>query len=331
VPYGRSQILLDAEPPAGALDVDPREGSAVSPDRLLWQRLRANRPAILAGRAIIVLLLIAILAPLIVAILGLPGPDVHNAGTVNSFGIPAGPSFSHPFGVDEMGRDVLVRVIYGARTALIVGIGGTAIATLIGTAIGLLAGLYGGWTRTVLMGIVDAFLAFPAVLLALGIGDACRTGGCVRGVIQPGVSTVTFAVALCSFPYLARFVYRRVVALREQQFVLAARSLGASSGEILQREILPNLLAPLAAYSLLLIPANILLEAAMAFLGVGIGSSTADWGQMISRAGSDILSGDSAWWYLVFPGLALLLAALAFNVAADGLLDALRGRGSGER
>lgn len=244
MPYGRSQILIDAEAPAGALDFDARDASAVSPDRLLWQRLRANRPAILAGRAIIVLLLIAILAPLIVAILGLPGPDVHNAGTVNSFGVPDGPSFSHPFGIDDMGRDVFVRVLYGARTALIVGIGGTAIAALIGTAIGLLAGLYGGWTRTVLMGIVDAFLAFPAVLLALGIGDACRTGGCVRGVIQPGVSTVTFAVALCSFPYLARFVYRRVVTLHEQQFVLAARSLGASRGRSSSGRSSPTCLFP---------------------------------------------------------------------------------------
>jgi len=327
VSTGPSQILLDAEasgePPVVAFADTP----ALSPDRLIWRRLRSDRVAVRSVGVIILLLLIAILAPLVVDIFGVTGPNVRNPSTLNSFGLPSGPSFSHPFGVDDIGRDVLARVIYGARIALEVGIFGTVIAVVVGTAIGLLAGFYGGWIETLLMGAVDVLLAFPVVLLGLGIGDACGGGGCAGGAIGPGLGTVIFIVALTSFPYVARIVRRRVASLREREFVLAARSLGASSGRILYREIAPNLLAPLIVYSVLLVPTNILLEAALSFLHVGILPPTADWGQMISAAGNDILSGNSAWWYLVFPGLALLFTVLAFNLLGDGLLGALGRRG----
>jgi peptide/nickel transport system permease protein len=280
----------------------------------------------ISAGAVAVLLVIAIVAPLVVDIFGITGPNVRNPNTLNAFSLPTGPSLSHPFGVDDMGRDVLARVIYGARIALLVGICGTVIATVIGTAIGLVAGFYGGWVETLLMGAVDVLMAFPVVLLGLGIGDACHVSGCGGGAIQPGAGAVIFIVALCGFPYIARIVRRRVVSLRDQEFVLAARGLGASNARILYREILPNLLPSLIAYSVLLIPTNILFEAALSFLGVGVRSPTADWGQMISSAGNDILSGDSAWWYLVFPGLALLLTVLAFSLVGEALLDALHGR-----
>jgi len=324
VSFGPSRILLDAEASARAPEVDFGDISTVSPDLLLWRRFRSSRAAKISAAAIIVLLVIAILAPLVVDIIGVTGPNVRNASTLNSFGLPTGPSFAHPFGVDDMGRDVLARVIYGARIALLVGICGTLIATVAGAAIGLVAGVYGGWIETVLMGAVDLFLAFPMVLLGLGIGDACRVSGCGGGVIEPGTGTVIFIVVLCSFPYVARSVRRRVVSLRDEEFVFAARSLGASTSRILYRELLPNLMAPLIVYAVVLIPTNILLEAALSFLGVGISSPTADWGQMISGAGNDILSGNAAWWYLVFPGLALLLTVLAFNLVGDVLLEALR-------
>jgi ABC-type dipeptide/oligopeptide/nickel transport system permease subunit len=313
VSFAYPQILLDDEASAGVLEPASGDTPGLSPDRLLWHRVRSSRVARVSAGVIAALVLIALLAPLIVAIFGISGPNVRNPSTLNAFGLPTGPSFGHPFGVDDRGRDVFARVIYGARNPLEVGILGTALAAVIGTAVGIVAGFYGRWVETVLMIIVDALLAFPVVLLGLGIG----------GAIGPGLGTVILIVALTGFPYIARIVRRRVRLLRERELILAARALGAGDGRIVWREILPSLRAPLIAYSVLLIPTSILLEAALSFLGAGIRAPTSDWGQMISAAGHDILSGNSAWWYLLFPGLALLVTMLAFNLAGEALLDAL--------
>jgi ABC-type dipeptide/oligopeptide/nickel transport system permease subunit len=273
---------------------------------------------------IVLLIILAIAAPLVVKILGLPGPNVQDPNATDAFGAPLGPSSAHPFGVDQVGRDVLSRVIYGARVSLEVGIIGTAVATIIGTFFGLLAGFYRGWMDTIVSRIVDVFLAFPVLVLGLGIGAACGVRGCVGGLIQPGIVTVLFIIAISSFTYIARIARGQVLSLREKEFVEASRSLGASNRRILFRELLPNLVAPLIVYSSLLIPTNILLEAALSYLGVGIRPPTASWGQMISDA-TPIFN--TAWWYMVFPGVALLLTVLAFNLVGDGLLDALNPRG----
>jgi peptide/nickel transport system permease protein len=206
----------------------------------------------------------------------------------------------------------------------VVGIFGTAVASVIGIVIGLLAGYYRGWVDTVASRIVEVFLAFPVLVLGLGIGAACGVRGCVSGLIQPGIGTVLFIIAIASFTYIARIARGQVLSLREKEFVEAARSLGASNRRILFREILPNITAPLIVYASLLIPTNILLEAALSYLGVGIRPPTASWGQMISDA-TPIFN--TAWWYMVFPGAALLLTVLAFNLVGDGLLDALNPRG----
>jgi peptide/nickel transport system permease protein len=275
---------------------------------------------------IIVLIIIAIAAPLVIKLLGLPGPNVQNPNATDAFGSPLGPSAGHPLGVDELGRDVLSRIIYGSRVSLVVGIFGTAVATAIGTVMGLLAGFYRGWIDTVVSRIVEVFLAFPVLILGLGIGAACGVRGCADGIIQPGVGTVIFIIAISSFTYIARIARGQVLSLREKEFVEAARSLGASNRRILFKELLPNLVAPLIVYSSLLIPTNILLEAGLSYLGVGVRPPTASWGNMISDA-SNYLSPPAAWWYLVFPGVALLLTVLAFNLVGDGLLDALNPRG----
>jgi peptide/nickel transport system permease protein len=150
--------------------------------------------------------------------------------------------------------------------------------------------------------------------------------GCLSGLIQPGIVTVIFIIALLSFTYIARIVRGQVLSLREKEFVDASRALGASNRRIVFKEILPNLVAPLIVYSSLLIPTNILLEAGLSFLGVGVRPPTASWGQMISDA-SNYLAPPAAWWYMVFPGAALVLTVLAFNLVGDGLLDALNPRG----
>jgi peptide/nickel transport system permease protein len=321
---GAPDLLVEPDATLEAIELSGGDVTARSPLELFWRRFRADRVALVSAAVIVFMIIMAVAAPLIVKLLGLPGPDVNNTTALDVFGSPTGPSGAHPFGVDGLGRDILSRVIYGARVSLEVGIFGTAIATVIGTVVGLLAGFYRGWVDTLLMRAVDVFLSFPVLVLGLGIGAACGVRGCLSGLIQPGLGTVIFIIALLSFTYVARIVRGQVLSLREKEFVEAARSLGASNNRILFREILPNLLAPLIVYSSLLIPTNILLEAALSFLGVGIRPPEPSWGQMIADATPTF---NTAWWYMVFPGAALLTTVLAFNLLGDGLLDALNPRG----
>jgi peptide/nickel transport system permease protein len=319
-----TELLVESEPSVDSVELVPGEVTARSPRQLLWRRFRSDRVAMASAIFIILLIILALAAPLVVSILGLQSPYQNNPNALDAFGSPSGPSATHPFGVDQLGRDVFSRVIYGSRVSLEVGIFGTAIAAVVGTVLGLLAGFYRGWVDTVISRIVDVFLAFPVLVLGLGIGAACGVRGCAGGLIQPGLGTVIFIIALSSFTYIARIARGQVLSLREKEFIEASRSLGASNRRILFREILPNLLAPLIVYSSLLIPTNILFEAGLSYLGVGIRPPTASWGQMISDA-SPIYN--TAWWYMVFPGVALLLTVLAFNLVGDGLLDALNPRG----
>jgi peptide/nickel transport system permease protein len=325
---GTSELVLEQEGGvAGTVELVAGDIAARSPRQLFWRRLRSDRVAVVSAAFIILLIIVAIAAPLVVNILGIRGPYAQNSNLTDAFGSPTGPTGADPFGVDGIGRDVLSRTIYGARVSLIVGIGGTAVAAAVGTVIGLLAGFYRGWTDTVMMRTVDVFLAFPVLILGLGIGAACGVRGCAGGLIQPGIGTVIFIITLANFTYIARIVRGQVLSLREKEFVEAARSLGASNTRIVFREIFPNLLAPLIVYSSLLIPVNILLEAALSFLGIGVTPPTASWGQMISDSTQYLTPVSPAWWYMVFPGLALLLTVLAFNLLGDGLLDALNPRG----
>lgn len=308
--------------PLGFLDV----GGGIagrSPLQLFWSRLRQDRVALVSLGFIVFLIFLAIAAPLVVSVLGLPGPNVQNLNLTDSFGSPLGPSVAHPFGVDPLGEDVMSRVIYGTRVSLEVGIIGTGISTLIGVVVGMLAGFYRGWVDTGLSRLVDVVLSIPVLLLGLGLGAACSVRGCVKGLIQPGLGTILFIIALATWPYVARIVRGLVLSMREREFIEASRALGASDARIMFREILPNLAAPIIVYGSLLVPVSILLEAALSFLGVGIRPPTASWGQMIAAA-TPIFN--TAWWYMVFPGAALLLTVLAFNLLGDGLQDALNPR-----
>ncbi len=321
--------------PAGAAELLPSGGGALefldaggdiagrSPLQLFWRRLRQDRVALVSLGFIVFLVVIALAAPLVVSVLGLPGPDVQNLNLTDSFGSPLGPSLAHPFGVDSLGEDVMSRVIYGTRVSLEVGVLGTGISTVIGVVVGMLAGFYRGWVDTLLSRFVDVVLSIPVLLFGLGLGAACSVRGCVSGLIQPGLGTIIFIVSLATWPYVARIVRGLVLSMREREFVEASRALGASDMRIMFREILPNLTAPIIVYGSLLIPTNILLEAGLSFLGVGIRPPAASWGQMIAAA-TPIFN--TAWWYMVFPGAALLLTVLAFNLLGDGLQDALNPR-----
>ena len=297
--------------------------AAKSPLQLFWRRFRRDRVALASLAFIAFLIIIAIAAPVVVDVLGLPSPNTQNLNLTDAFGSPLGPSSAHPFGVDQLGEDVMSRVIYGARVSLIVGIVGTAIATVIGVSLGVMAGFYRGWVDTAFSRVTDVVLSIPILLLGLGIGAACSVRGCLGGAVQPGLGELLFLISLASWAYIYRIVRGLVLSLREREFVEASRALGASNARIMFREILPNLVAPIIVYATLLIPLNILLEAALSFLGVGIRPPTASWGQMIAAA-TPIFN--TAWWYMVFPGIALLLTVLAFNLLGDGLQDALNPR-----
>jgi peptide/nickel transport system permease protein len=327
--FGAPEMLGASGGGLGFLDgaTPPLEGAgaiaARSPLALFWRRFRRDRVAMASLGFIVCVIVLALAAPLVVKLLGLPGPNVENPNLTNAFGSPLGPSAAHPFGVDQLGEDVMSRVIYGARVSLEVGILGTAIAAAIGIVVGVVAGYYRGWIDTLLSRLIDVVLSIPILMLGLGLGAACAVRGCVKGLVQPGLGSIIFIVALANWTYVARIVRGLVLSLREREFVEASRALGASNARIMFREILPNLVAPLIVYSSLLIPANILFEAALSFLGVGIRPPTASWGEMIAQA-TPIFN--TAWWYMTFPGLALLFTVLAFNLLGDGLQDALNPR-----
>jgi ABC-type dipeptide/oligopeptide/nickel transport system permease subunit len=313
-----SEVNRASDSLAGDADIAARSSLAV-----FWRRFRSDRLAVASLCFIVFLILLALAAPLVVSVLGLPGPNVQNPNLTNAFGAPTGPSAAHPFGVDELGRDVASRVIYGSRVSLAVGVLGTVLATLLGVFVGVLAGFFRGWTDMLFSRLIDVALSIPVLLLGIGMGAACAVRGCLGGTIQPGVGEIIFLITLISWTYMARIVRGRVLSLRESEFVEASRALGASNARVMFREILPNLVVPIIVYSSLLIPQNILLEAALSFLGVGVRPPTASWGQMIAQA-TPIFN--TAWWYMTFPGIALLLTVLAFNLLGDGLQDALNPR-----
>jgi ABC-type dipeptide/oligopeptide/nickel transport system permease subunit len=185
----------------------------------------------------------------------------------------------------------------------------------------MVAGYFRGWVDTAISRLIDITLAFPILLLALGIASACSLGnGCAAGLIHPGLGTVILAIVVINWTYIGRIIRGQVLSLREKEFIEAARAGGARARTIIFREILPNLVAPIVVYSTLVIPQNILLEAALSYLGVGIEPPQASWGQMLAEA-TPIYN--SAWWYFAFPGGALLLTVLAFNLLGDGVRDAL--------
>jgi peptide/nickel transport system permease protein len=242
------------------------------------------------------------------------GPNTEYTTTGLSLsGIPVAP-FHNGFilGTDDQGRDVLSRIIYGSRVSLEVGIGATALALAVGMLVGLTAGYYGGWVDSLLGRFMDILLSFPILLFALAI--VARFG--------PSLGLELIVIAMFSWPYIGRLVRGQVISLREREFVEAARSLGSSDLRIMVVEIAPNLIALAIIYATLLIPVNIVLEATLSFLGLGVLPPAASWGNMIAEAQTGDLF-TVAWWFLVFPCVALVLTTLAFNLLGDGLRDAL--------
>ena len=305
-------ILKTPKKAAEAANLAPVTGVQRGSAALTFRRLRRDPGSVIAFVFIVLLVLFAVGAPLIATLTG-HGPNEQFRDTgLTPAGIPVGPGGEFLFGTDQLGRDVLVRLAYGARISLIVGVVASIAAATIGVVVGLLAGYFGNRTDTVLSRIMDLVMSVPFLLAAIALVS----------VLGPSLVLSISVIVFFTWTPIGRVIRGQVLALKQREFVEAARSLGAGHLSIMFRDILPNLMVPIIIYSTLMIPSAIVFEATLSFLGMGVVPPTASWGGMLSEAaGNSIYL--AAPWLVVIPGLALLFTTLAFNILGDGLRDAL--------
>ncbi len=303
-----SNAALPTPPKAAAI-----EGR--TPLQLAWARLRKDRVSMLSLVTIVVLVILAIFANFINEhVLGHPANVQYRGGDVinglRPDGIPFGPNGDFLLGTDSVGRDILARILLGARVSLEVGLIATAIAVVVGLIVGTTAGYLGGRVDTFLSRTMDVFLSFPFLLFAISLAS----------VFQPSKFISIFVISFFVWANVGRIVRGQVLSIREKEYIEAARSLGAGDARIMVVDVLPNLIAPVIVYSTLLVPTAIVFEATLSFLGLGVLPPTPTWGNMIA---------DSVAYYqvvptfLLFPSIALFITTLAFNLLGDGLRDAL--------
>jgi ABC-type dipeptide/oligopeptide/nickel transport system permease subunit len=287
------------------------------------RRLRRDRVAIAGGIVIAALILMAIFGPFVVQ-----NPNTYNSNLIDpTFSRPIGPwggiSLAHPLGVEPVtGRDMLARIVVGAQYSLLIGFLATMLAVVIGVFFGIVAGYFGGWIDGTIARAMDVFLAFPLLVFAIALVGVIPNSAWGLSGNTLRVFLLVFIIGFFAWPYMGRIIRGQVLSLREREFVDSARSIGARGPYILFRELLPNLVAPILVYATLLIPTNILFEAALDYLGVGLIPPTPSWGQMLSNAVSN------GFYYIdpmytIIPGLAIFITVLAFNLFGDGLRDAL--------
>lgn len=317
------------EVPADAAVV-PAKILGRSPGRIAWDRLKRDKVALAGGIVVALLVLIAICAAPLSALLGHPTDQTHTDQLDPNLGTPKG-SFggvsSHfLLGVDPVfGHDLFSRVIYGAQISLIVAFGAALLAVAIGVILGMAAGYFGGVVDSLISRTMDVLLAFPQLLFSIALVSVLPDKVFGFSGSGPRIGVLIFVIGFFGWPYIGRIVRGQALSLREREFIEAARSLGAGRIHILLKELLPNLVAPILVYTTLMIPTNILTEAALSFLGVGVKPPTPSWGQMLSDA-TQYYTIDPT--YMVIPGLAIFVTVLAFNLFGDGLRDALDPKGN---
>ncbi|MEV6960881.1 ABC transporter permease [Streptomyces sp. NPDC051207] len=298
--------------------------------RIAWERLKRDKLALAGSVVVLFLVAVALFAPVITSLVG-QDPESHHEDLIDPlFGTPTGSwggiSSEHLLGVEPVnGRDIFARIVYGARISLLVGFLSALVAVVIGTVLGILAGFFGGWVDAAISRVMDGLLAFPQLLFIIALVSVMPNE--MLGLTGTGVRlfVMILVIGFFGWPYIGRVVRGQTLSLREREYVEAARSLGAGRFYILFRELLPNLVAPIIVYTTMMIPTNILTEAALSFLGVGVKPPTASWGQMLSSA---IDYYDSDPMYMVIPGVAIFITVLAFNLFGDGVRDALDPKGS---
>ena len=268
---------------------------------IFWPRIRRNRLALFGGSVVLILFFISLLAPLI---------SPYDPSAINAWKVLSPPSWQHWLGTDELGRDVLSRILYGSRVSLKVGFVAVGIAVSIGTVVGLVSGYYSGLVDATLMRFVDVMLCFPAFFLILAIIT----------FLEPSIWYIMMVIGLTGWMGVARMVRAETLSIREMDYILAARCIGCSNTRIIFRHILPNVISPVLVSATLGIAGAILTESALSFLGIGVQPPTPSWGNILT-SGKDYI--EFAWWLSLFPGLAILVTVLAYNLLGEGIRDAL--------
>ena len=318
----------DATPEGVLAGVSGKAIEGRSLGQIAWLRLRRDKVAMAGGVVVVLLILVAIIGPHVVQ-----NPDIYNANLINpTFSRPNGPfggiSLAHPLGVEPVtGRDMLSRIVNGAQVSLLIAFLATVLAVGIGVFMGVIAGYFGGWVDSVIARSMDVFLAFPLLVFAIALVGVIPSAAFGLSGNSLRIGILVFVIGFFNWPYMGRIIRGQTLSLREREFVDAARSIGGRGPYILSRELLPNLVAPILVYATLLIPTNILFEAALSYLGVGIIPPTPSWGGMLSEAVQNgYYSIDPM--YMVIPGVAIFITVVAFNLFGDGLRDALDPRSS---
>jgi peptide/nickel transport system permease protein len=315
-------ITAPGQAAADAAAVRPVGVQGRGPWQLAWERLRRDPVAVVSAATLVLITVAAVAAPLVAHAVG-HGPDdqYHDIG-VTTAGLPVGPSRTFLLGTDNLGRDLLVRIVYGARISLLVGVVATLLATVAGVVVGLAAGYLGGAVDVVLARFMDMVLSFPYLLLAIALVS----------VFGSSLTISMLVIAFFSWAAIGRVVRGQALSIREKEYVEASWSIGSGPLRVMFVDILPNLLAPVLVLATLLVPAAIVFEATLSFLGLGVPPPTPTWGGMLSDS---LGFYQVAWWFPLFPGLALLATTLAFNLLGDSVRDALdpaaRRAGGGDR
>ncbi|WP_326652744.1 MULTISPECIES: ABC transporter permease [unclassified Streptomyces] len=313
-----------------AADVPQKAIEGRSPWKIAWIRLKRDKVALVGGFVVLLLIVVAIFAPLIVSLLGHPPEELHEDAIDPLLGTPIGDwggiNSDFLFGVEPVnGRDVFSRIVYGARISLLVAFLSAFVAVTLGTVFGVVAGYFGGWVDAAISRVMDLLLAFPQLLFIIALISVVPNE--LWGFSGSGlrIAVLVLVIGFFGWPYIGRIVRGQTLSLREREYVEAARSLGAGRTYILFRELLPNLVAPITVYTTLMIPTNVLTEAALSFLGVGVKPPTPSWGEMLSTA---VRTYEDDPLFMIIPGLAIFVTVLAFNLFGDGVRDALDPKGS---
>jgi peptide/nickel transport system permease protein len=296
-----SELARSTPPVVPQRVIEPVEDKAVSPWKDAWRNFKKNKIALVGLSIVTLFILIAIFAPLLAP---------YNYSDVELGDKHIAPNAAHWFGTDEFGRDILSRIIYGARISLWVGFFSVAGSVFVGSLLGIVAGYYGKWVDGIISRIFDILLAFPSILLAIA----------VVSVLGPSLRNALIAIAIINVPTFGRLLRSRVLSVKEEEYITAARAVGMSDMRILVHHILPNSMAPIIVQGTLAIATAIIEAAALGFLGMGAQPPTPEWGKMLADSKDFILQ---APWTVLFPGLAIMLTVLGFNLMGDGLRDAL--------
>ena len=291
-----------AQPVATASAVPAANNDVRTPLTEFWRKFKKQKLAVAAGLFVVLLVIVAALAPWIVPF------DAENYFDYDA--LNSGPTAAHWLGVDSLGRDIFSRILMGARISLAAGFMSVAMGAIVGTFMGLMAGYYEGWWERITMRVSDVLLAFPGMLLAIG----------VVAILGSNMINVIVAVAVFSVPAFARLVRGNTLAIKQMTYVEAVRSVGASDWTIIMRHILPGTISPIVVYGTMRIGTSIITAASLSFLGMGAQPPTPEWGAMLSEARADMVIAPHV---AIFPALAIFLTVLAFNLLGDGLRDAL--------